>query len=579
MLDEIRQKSKYILESHKDMDIIDQLGLLKTNLGINDEQSTLLHSEYFDNSWNKNISKLVESFIKVLPKKILTESLTKKPQIKPGDRVIINRLVSVTEPEKKIKGKVKNVIESIKFEGKVYDVETSKGLIVLTPLDDYILESEHNKEFLKKYSKSLVKARFEKPGNWLTPSKIFILYITPMGTIVDMRRSSNISPTELPFEVEGKVTMGDLYDFERNSEYDLSVNGKINESLKLVKEQDEDEEDEDRVLDPEKYEFFNFPTGWDDESIDEVMSEIPSIFTVEALFRIWGKMGFDFSHLKLIDLPDTTAIRLILLKKYMESTNNPIPVEFTFKCRHLSDLFKEYRNYDTSFVKKFLCGEDPFDNEWWYTFDYQDDMLDMVDAKNMETISKILGVENSNEKERNTIITNILDEDPTDEYESEIIDNKGDTIDEIKYKIVRSYSIEYEDAVKRDMYDHVIDSLKNHLWGGELIRNSYDGKYSYTMKGDLRDFISEGDWDDEDYFQNHPDYSGSISEIILHSWGRGYVDPNEIFLDIFLNDKVFKGDSFDGIEISYKYLERTHYPNLDSKYFNDMLSDDLSELT
>ena len=109
MLEQIRQKTMYILESHKDISVVEQLELLKSNLGVNDEQSTILHSEHFDKSWNKNISIMVESIIKVLPKKILSESFTNRPTIKIGDRVVIKRLGSLNETQKNIKGKVKRI--------------------------------------------------------------------------------------------------------------------------------------------------------------------------------------------------------------------------------------------------------------------------------------------------------------------------------------------------------------------------------------------------------------------------------------------------------------------------------------
>lgn len=578
MLEQIRQKTMYILESHKDISVVEQLELLKSNLGVNDEQSTILHSEHFDKSWNKNISIMVESFIKVLPKKILSESFTNRPTIKIGDRVVIKRLGSLNETQKNIKGKVKRIFESIKFVGKVYDVETDSGLIVLTPFDDYVLESEHNKLFLERYSNSLVKARFEQRGNWVTSSKIFIVYMTPSGKIVDIKTSSKLSPNDIPFSVDDKITMGDLYDFEKNSEYDLSVNGSITESHILYENDDDSENEIDR--ESELYKFFDFSDKFDDDIIMSIMESVPHVRLLKILFDFWSKRGVDFGYLDTLSIIDNSEMRAALLRKYSMSTNHPIPVELTLDCNDLAKLFKEDRDYNLDYIENYLCGRDPFDNEFWYDGIGYDDFIsdNYVDSKNMETISQILGLEFSDEKGRDEMISHILGDNPQTEYEENIIEEKSDEIREIKNKISHSYGIELEDAAKRDMYDDILNKLTSNLDGGELVRDDSDGSYSYIIGGDLRDFINDDDWDNSDFFENHPDYGGSLIETLI-DWRTGYITVDEIMGDIVIGEK-YSQESFDGgIEVNSYFFSNYYSPTINKEYFNGILSDYLSELT
>ena len=577
MLEQIRQKTMYILESHKDISVVEQLELLKSNLGVNDEQSTILHSEHFDKSWNKNISIMVESIIKVLPKKILSESFTNRPTIKIGDRVVIKRLGSLNETQKNIKGKVKRIFESIKFEGKVYDVETDKGLIVLTPFDNYVLESEYNKLFLGRYSNSLVKARFEQRGNWVTSSKIFIVYMTPSGKIVDIKTSSNLSPNDIPFSVDDKITMGDLYDFEKKSEYDLSVNGSITESHILHENDDDSESEIDR--ESELYKFFDFSDKFNDDIIISIMESVPHVRLLKILFDFWSRKGVDFKYLEPLNIDNYSETRTALLRKYSMSTNHPIPVELTLDCNDLVKLFKESRDYRLDYIEDYLCGRGPFDNEFWYNgIEYDDYLLGVVNSENMKTISQILGLEFSDEKERDEMISHILGDNPQTEYEENIIEEKSDELQEIINHITHSYSIELEDAAKRDMYDDILNKLTSNLDGGELVRDDSDGSYSYIIKGDLRDFISNDDWDNSDFFENHPDFHYSPTETLM-SWSPSYITVDEIMAVIVLGEK-YSQESFDGgIEVNHYFFSSYYHPTINEKYFNDMLSDYLSELT
>ena len=82
------------------------------------------------------------------------------------------------------------------------------------------------------FKKLLVLARFERPGGWGRPSGRFILYITPSGKIVDIRKSASV--TTLPFKINDYVKLTDLIKFEEESGYSVQMKGRLNESNKIL---------------------------------------------------------------------------------------------------------------------------------------------------------------------------------------------------------------------------------------------------------------------------------------------------------------------------------------------------------
>ena len=77
------------------------------------------------------------------------------------------------------------------------------------------------------FRKLLVTAKFTYTGGWGRPSKIFILYITPTGKIVDIKKSTFTG--SMPFKVDQEISLTDLIKFEDVSEFDLQMNGRLRE--------------------------------------------------------------------------------------------------------------------------------------------------------------------------------------------------------------------------------------------------------------------------------------------------------------------------------------------------------------
>ena len=63
------------------------------------------------------------------------------------------------------------------------------------------------------------------------------------------------------------------------------------------------------------------------------------------------------------------------------------------------------------------------------------------------------------------------------------------------------------------------------------------------------------------------------------SWSPSYITVDEIMAVIVLGEK-YSQESFDGgIEVNHYFFSSYYHPTINEKYFNDMLSDYLSELT
>ena len=73
----------------------------------------------------------------------------------------------------------------------------------------------------------LVMAKFTYPGGWGSPSKSFILYMTPTGRVVEVKKST--STGSIPFKVNQEINLTDLIRFESESQYELQMKGRLRE--------------------------------------------------------------------------------------------------------------------------------------------------------------------------------------------------------------------------------------------------------------------------------------------------------------------------------------------------------------
>jgi len=97
-----------------------------------------------------------------------------------------------------------------------------------TPLTEAIIPQlpEEERPNIPNYIRRLlIIGRFEYKGGWGKNSQTFLLYMTPTGKIVDIAKSGNLS--NIPFQIGDTINIFDLRDFEKKSDYTLTMGGKL----------------------------------------------------------------------------------------------------------------------------------------------------------------------------------------------------------------------------------------------------------------------------------------------------------------------------------------------------------------
>ena len=101
-------------------------------------------------------------------------------------------------------------------------------IIKNTPLTEAIVQQlppEERPNIPNYIRRLLIVGRFEHEGGWGKNPQTFLLYMTPVGKIVDIAKSGTIS--NLPFQIGDTVNIFDLRDFEDKSDYSLTMGGKL----------------------------------------------------------------------------------------------------------------------------------------------------------------------------------------------------------------------------------------------------------------------------------------------------------------------------------------------------------------
>ena len=85
---------------------------------------------------------------------------------------------------------------------------------------------------------------------------------------------------------------------------------------------------------------FNYPVAHlDDEEIKHVEDTLPDN-VVEMIFRQWDKKGIDFTILKMLGIDEgIQMLAVMLLKRYIQFSQNPLSVSYTFDCDDLSRIY------------------------------------------------------------------------------------------------------------------------------------------------------------------------------------------------------------------------------------------------
>ena len=392
------------------------------------------------------------------------------------------------------------------------------------------------------------------------------------------------------FKIKGKV-LGDLYLRDGSPEKVW-----VDRDLVRVIPQTINEQDEQLSLFPTG--DWDFPVGFDDytqengeviqgSEIDQIdfLKKTVSEPIVKQIFKMWDRGGIDFNSFKLLGLPYNRFISTFILKRYIQNTRQPIPVEMTFDCDDLKDLFdRDNRNYNMDYIGEYLCGQQEYwDSQDWYNYEWEDYLIDQIDEKNWKTISEIFGGVPQN------IAEDMLTKTSTSEEVDGLIEKYEDEIDDIRSYIVWALNDETEYATKKAMGDDIEEKILDHFGGGtrydgsltgKLYRNE-DGKFVYKVEADLRDIIND-EWDNtEDVFEFHEDYSNTTLEDMLLDLGnfKDYDIPNFIFEEIMKETFSFwsycEGRQGDCLEVDTKFFDGYWYPDVN---INDSLADRLPEM-
>ena len=268
---------------------------------------------------------------------------------------------------------------------------------------------------------------------------------------------------------------------------------------------------------------FHFPEGLlDDEEKQYVKDELPDNL-VKTIFNHWDKKGIDFSILKMLGIDTRGASLLItmLLKRYIQFTTKPLTGTVTWDCDDLANLFnKDNRDYDTKYIEDYLCGKDSFwDWDSWYNHEFEDWMVDEIDNDNIMTIGEILGVDNLGP------IENILKNNPQNEEQEKILEEKEDEVDEIRMYLTSAYNDEHEYGVKNAMANDIIDKITDYFEEGNLVTTD-DGTKQWHIEFDLKDLLGDK-WDNTEYF-DYTDYDGNTLEGIMMDDGLDYLNTQRL---------------------------------------------------
>ena len=297
---------------------------------------------------------------------------------------------------------------------------------------------------------------------------------------------------------------------------------------------------------------------------------------IRLLFKKWDEEGVNFDLFKYMGIPTGSMPMTYILKRYIQNTRKPLPVSTTFGCEELAELFDQNnRDYDLTYVQEYLCGVDDFwDWENWYDYEWYDGMSDDLDEKNWKTISEIFGGVSQSDA------YDILNRSSTSEEVDELIEKYEEEIDEIRIIVLQAHNDEHEYAIKRAMSDDIIDKIKDHFEGvGRLARDD-SGRFSYIIKGDLKDYVNDV-WDNtEDVFEYHPDYTSETLEGVLMDIDMRNYNPISFLFDLLMDEEYkfwdyCEGKKGDCLEVDTRILDGYYHPNYD---INEAVADRLPEL-
>tara|TARA_R110002074_G_scaffold92500_5_gene201968 strand:- start:1317 stop:3323 length:2007 start_codon:yes stop_codon:yes gene_type:complete len=335
-----------------------------------------------------------------------------------------------------------------------------------------------------------------------------------------------------------------------------------------------------------------FPTGeWnftsalvDKDEQEEIIKVLPEKY-VSLIFDVWNgeheDVGNVFNLLKLEKHPLIAEIYTHLVKRWIQFSEKPIPVSYTWDCDDLKDLFDRNDNNDVNldYIPEYLCGDDSFwDPSEWFQYEWDDWMLDSLDETNWKTISSIFGGVSQE------VAEHILSEQPQNEEEEELIEKYEEEISDIKHFIIWANNDSHENAIKNAMAEDIKDKINEHFdYKGKLMSDG-SGSFSYTIEGDLRDYANN-EWDKINTFEFHDSYALETLEGVVLDYADarsnlGWNLPDILFRILMEEEYNFwdycEGKKGECLEAETKFFDGYWAPDYD---VNEMLADRLYEIT
>ena len=335
-----------------------------------------------------------------------------------------------------------------------------------------------------------------------------------------------------------------------------------------------------------------FPTGeWnftsalvDKDEQEEIIKVLPEKY-VSLIFDVWNgeheDVGNVFNLLKLEKHPLIAEIYTHLVKRWIQFSEKPIPVSYTWDCDDLKDLFDRNDNNDVNldYIPEYLCGDDSFwDPSEWFQYEWDDWMLDSLDETNWKTIISIFGGVSQE------VAEHILSKQPQNEEEEELIEKYEEEISDIKHFIIWANNDSHENAIKNAMAEDIKDKINEHFdYKGKLMSDG-SGSFSYTIEGDLRDYANN-EWDKINTFEFHDSYALETLEGVVLDYADarsnlGWNLPDILFRILMEEEYNFwdycEGKKGECLEAETKFFDGYWAPDYD---VNEMLADRLYEIT
>ena len=380
--------------------------------------------------------------------------------------------------------------------------------------------------------------------------------------------------SEFEYDEGGMVT--DWHEHDADTEYHLEL---LNDALYPDVDMLGDSTSVEVITEEQQLDLFHgawpFDSVMEDEDKEWIMKDYPEN-AVKYLYKKWDQDGVSWEDMKLLGMQAVQGDGVtMLLKRYIMNTQAPIPVTSLWDCDDLVQLFNDDNHEEL--IQRYLCGGDPWDWDGWYHHnEFYEGMLDSLDDGSWKMIMRILGIKDKEMAGR--LLEGHVDNDEEDDIAAE----KATEIEEIRDKITHAYSIEQEDATKRAIFEDIDDKIADWFDGtGRMVRDNNNGSYSWVIDSDLRNWISEDDWDNTDYFQHHPEYADRPLEDVMRDMAR--LTPWTLFAEI-MAEEFGPGDGYtdskrgDLLEVDRKYFDGYWYPDISEEYFNDILYEDLYEL-